>query len=81
MPEKDYVHTIYIMAIILFFAPWITALLFYVVMSGSPNYAPMAQGEFYANGLFQTTAIIMILYVTYKRFIEGWRSGREKSKQ
>ncbi len=81
MPEKDYIHTIYVMAIILFFAPWVNALLFNFVMSGAPDYTSMIQGEFYTNGLFQITAIIMILYVTYKRFIEGWKSGREKSKQ
>lgn len=76
MSDKDYVHTIYIIGIILFFAPWINGIIFYLAMSGAPNYAYLSQGEFYTNGLFQMTGIIMILYVAYKRFVEGWKSGR-----
>jgi hypothetical protein len=79
MPEKDYVHTIYIIGLILFVAPWINGFLFSIAMSGAPNYAYLSQGEFYTNGLFQMTAIIMILYVAYKRFMEGWLAGKKIS--
>ncbi len=79
MPEKDYVHTIYVIGIILFVAPWINGFLFNITMSGAPNYAYLSQGEFYTNGLFEMTGVAMILYVSYKRFVEGWISGKKIS--
>jgi len=78
MPEKDYVHAIYIVGVILFFMPWINGLIFYFAMSGSPNYSSLTRGEFYTNGIFEMTGIIMILYVAYKRFFEGWKIGKAK---
>ena len=80
-PEKDYVHAIYVMAIIIYLSWWVNGIFFYIVFHGASNYAYLSEGAFYIGGLVQTTAIIMILYVAYKRFIEGWKEGREKSKQ
>lgn len=80
-PEKDYVHTIYILAIIFYLSWWVNAILFSIVFHGAPNYSYWSEGEFYVGSLVQTTVIIMILYVAYKRFIEGWKEGRENIKQ
>ena len=43
-------------------------------MSGAPNYSSLSAGEFYVGGLFETTAVIVIPYVCYKRFPEGRKS-------
>jgi hypothetical protein len=75
MPEKDYVHAIYIIGIILVLAPIVQGLIFYLFQfDKSPMYASMSTGTFYASSLFQTAGIMMILYVAYKRFVEGWKS-------
>ena len=81
MPEKDYVHTIYIIAIIIYLSWWINGILFYIVFHGAPNYESLSAEAFYVGSLVNTTAIIMILYVAYKRFMGGWKEGHEKSKQ
>lgn len=77
MPKNDYVHAIYVVGIILFFAPMVHSLLFNFFMSGAPDYRAWTQGSFYTMALFQTTAFMMLLYVAYKRFIEGYKDGRK----
>jgi hypothetical protein len=77
MPEKDYVHAIYVTGIIFILAPIVQGLLFYLVqLDRNPAYASMSAGTFYASALFQTAGIMMILYVAYKRFVEGWKSTK-----
>jgi len=78
MPEKDYIHAIYVMAIILFFAPMAHSLLFSIFMSGAPDYKAWTQGAFYIMALFQTTAFFMLIYVAYKRFTAGYKEGRNR---
>ncbi len=79
MPEKDYLHAIYIVGIILFFAPIVTALLLLIFMRHSPTFAAWNESEFYLSAVFQTSAALMILYVAYKRFQEGYREGQART--
>ncbi len=79
MPEKDYVHAIFVIAVILLFAPFVASILFNFAVSGMPNRQELAQGSFYTSVLFQTTAFMMLIYVAYKRFIEGYKDGRNRS--
>jgi hypothetical protein len=75
MPKNDYVHAIYVIGIILILAPAVQGLLFYIFqLDKSPTYASMVAGQFYAVALLETAGLIMIIYVAYKRFMEGWRS-------
>ena len=78
MSEEDQIHTIYVIAIIIFLASWVNAGIFNYTMGGAPNFSYLSEGEFYVSGLFQTTAIMMFLYVCYKRFLEGWKERRVK---
>jgi|AGTN01.1.fsa_nt_gi hypothetical protein len=79
MPEKDYVHAIYVIAVILLFAPFVASILFNFAVGGMPNKQELTAGSYFTAVLFQTTAFMMLIYVAYKRFIEGYKDGRSQS--
>ncbi len=76
MTEKDYVHAIYIVGIILIFAPIVMGALFLISHFDTSS---TAADRSYAVNLSMTAGFMMIFYVAYKRFVEGWKSGRAKS--
>ncbi len=77
MPEKDYVHAVYVVGVILIFAPIVQGIISILAQQyGGPANYDVSAGHI--AGLFGTAGFMMILYVAYKRFFEGLRSVKTK---